>query len=280
MNRPNIERIRKIKVKNEGCDHKLSFSVDAEPAPDCEHGFPGDATRQQLNSLKTAIQALSADDQIAVKFELEKSGKTPSNRQDQIDVLKLFIETVETIDNSSFLTEMKEKGTKVEFQLFTANFEAELSGTREESLRAVLLSYRFLSQDNEFTSLRNMSAMLEEMDDVPPELLGQFTAIKTELNKEISNDTNVEDFGTAIVGLTNLPPISKYQLYDTFLYGLYAHANPTKRRLILLWKQNGAVFESRKAEFFGQVLHLSGWLTQMKEVVQQIHDQLPENTQN
>lgn len=280
MNRPNIDRIRKIKVKNEGCDHTLSFSVDAEPAADCEHGFPGQQTRQHLLNLNTAIQELSANDQISVKFELEQSGKTPKNRQDQIDVLRLFIETVETIDSSTFLKEMIEKGTQVEVQLFTDNFDAARSGTREESLRAVILSYRFFSQDNEFTSLRNMSAMLKEMENVPGDLLAKFAAIKVELNKELAKDTMVQDMSTAIVGLSNLPPISKYELYDTFLYGLYAHANPEKRRLISSWQQNGAVFESRKVEFFEQVLHLSGWLTNLKEVVQEIHDQLPENAKS
>ena len=187
------------------------------------------------------------------------------------------METVETIDNSSFLKEMKDKGTNVEVQLFTDNFDAKLSGTREESLRAVLLSYRFFSQDNEFTSLRNMSAMLSAMDDVPPDLVKRFDAIKAELNKEIAKDEYAQDAGTAITGLTDLPAVSKYELYDTFLYGLYAHANPAKRRSIATWQQNGALFETRKAVFFDQVLKLASWLTQMKEVVKEVQVHLPEN---
>ena len=105
----------------------------------------------------------------------------------------------------------------------------------------------------------------------------RFNAIKVELNKEIAKDEYAEDAGTAITGLTDLPAISKYELYDTFLYGLYAHANPAKRRSIATWQLNGALFETRKAVFFGQVLQLASWLTQMKEVVKEIHDQLPEN---
>lgn len=157
------------------------------------------------------------------------------------DVLEIFIESVEELLDSHFLTEVKADGVSTEFKWSqTAGFLTQRTGPKRDSVKAFLLTLRFFVQNNEPTSFCRMEQTIDSLD-IDSGLKERFRTLRHRLNSYLDKPPTVTfpcDSGAG----------TRRQVFDAFLYGIFAHANPKKRRRVKAWEEQ-LFFDDIRAQF-------------------------------
>jgi hypothetical protein len=178
------------------------------------------------------------------------------------DILNIFIESVDELLNSTFLNQVVNLGIITNFTWNQNGFlQSDRVGPELEAVKAFILTIRFFCQDNEKTSLRNMDSMIAAMQ-VPQNLKDDFTNIRAQLNAYLDSLPEIafEEGGA---------PLNRRNIFDTFLYGKFAHANRAKRNLLRTWQQR-ADFEDRRAIFDRILLEFVLLLNRLSSVCKNI----------
>jgi hypothetical protein len=143
------------------------------------------------------------------------------------EVLEIFIETVDELQTSEFARQVK-KGVRVGLLAGQGVVISQCVGPEREAVKAFLLTLRFFGQDNDVTSLRNMAARVATLN-VVQDLKDEFSRSRDNFNDFLDGPLHIPVPGAGAD--------TKRDVFDAFLYGIYAHANPDKRKKVKGWEQ-------------------------------------------
>lgn len=178
------------------------------------------------------------------------------------DILNIFIDSVDELLQSNFLNQVVENGIVTNYTWNQDGFlSIQRGGPELEAVKAFILTIRFFCQNNERTSLSNMDNMISQMN-IPQDLKDDFANSRQAFNTYLDSLPSIqfEESGN---------PINRRQIFETFLYGKFAHANRTKRNLLLTWQQRPD-FEDRRAIFDRILLQFVLFLKDLSTVCKEI----------
>lgn len=157
------------------------------------------------------------------------------------EVLEIFIESVDELLKSQFLSQANVGGVSTSLSWSQeGGLVAHRSGPERETAKAFILTLRFFCQNNEPTSLCNMEDRVSGLK------------IDTQM-KEIFRKSR-SNFNAFLNGqpLVKFPPgigaDTRREIFNSFLYGVFAHANPRYRRQVKAW-ENEPFYEDVQAQF-------------------------------
>ena len=141
---------------------------------------------------------------------MRKSALTSSQKQKAIEALTLFNQKADRLLNSGFLRHLSINGLKVTFRIFAHGGEAVESNLPDQELvEAFALNARFLRQDNERGSIRNLAQVYKILP-IPIKLKRQFEWTRKRLNEHFARSGSLH-----IVGEN----LTYRNIFETFMYG-------------------------------------------------------------
>jgi len=126
----------------------------------------------------------------------------------------------------------------------------EIRDLDEEPLKAFLLTARLLTQDNDGVSIRKIAAIFDARVSQRHPLWQEFNAYRSGLNQFL--DKRHDEL-----------PETYRELFETFLYGHYAHLNDQKEVVYQEWLKDELSFLKRKQLF---VLILSVLFSHVRDI--------------
>lgn len=179
---------------------------------------------------------------------------TTSAKYSNRDVLEIFIETVDELQLSEFAKQIK-KGVRVGLLAGQGVIISQCAGPEREAVKAFLLTLRFFRQNNEVTSLRNMAQLIDDLN-VNQDLKDEFHASRNNFNKFLDDPLHVPVQG---VGAD-----TKRDVFESFLYGIYAHATPDHRQRVKGWEKM-SFYGDLEAQFYIIAANFMAATTKMAE---------------
>ena len=168
--------------------------------------------------------------------------KNNVDKPDPIAALNLFNEKVEKLIDSRFIKHIQKNGLKVSVNA-SVNEGVKISDTLpdQEAIDAFVLTIRFFIQDNESTSLRNMADIYNEIP-LSLDIKDNFNSARGKLNSYLDREPTISLKWKG-------KNLTKREIFDTFIYGGLAHANPKKKIDFDAWMQNQYLAKLIAAEF-------------------------------
>ena len=133
--------------------------------------------------------------------------------------LDLFCEKVDELAAGDLFRRGEQIGAVVEFRL-DKGWDGVFVGPREAAIREAVLTLRLFMQDNDAISLRHIRATLTLLP-TQPQLAERFSAQCEALNRYLDSETHL--------AVEDARQLSHRDILHTFVYGTYAHLNPTHR---------------------------------------------------
>ena len=155
-----------------------------------------------------------------------------------VAVLSLFNEKSDKLESLSFTEKIAHSGVTISGKLGKP-VQAERQGPDDESIDAFVLTMRYFVQDNEPTSFRHMAELYSKLS-VTPDLVQKFNDARTKTNAGLDKSTPVN---------LNNEVLTYRAVFDTFLWGGLAHANPKKKARYDVWAKNPILFPLLQNEF-------------------------------
>ena len=152
--------------------------------------------------------------------------------------LLLFNEKADKLEDLSFTKELENSGVTISGKLGQP-VQAQRHGPDDESIDAFVLTMRFFVQDNEITSFRNMADLYAQLP-VNPDLIQQFNDARDKTNSSLDSLTPIK---------LNNASLTYRTIFEVFLWGGLAHANPKKKTIYDSWAQNSILFPLLQNEF-------------------------------
>jgi hypothetical protein len=157
------------------------------------------------------------------------------------EVLQIFIESVEELLDSDFLSQTQAGGISNQFKWSQeSGFLSERTGPKHDAVKAFLLTLRFFRQNNEPTSLCKMEDRVDGLN-IDAELKERFRTSKHKFNSFLDKPPSVSFPAGSGAG-------TRRQIFEAFLYGIFAHANPKHRRRVKAW-EGQPYFDDIRAQF-------------------------------
>ncbi len=173
-----------------------------------------------------------------------------------------FDKKVQELLDSRYLKSAQNTG--IQFN-FSWNENTGVDQTRvapdEESIKAFLLTLRFFVQNNERMSIYNISKIVDDLN-INSGSKSKFQNARLELNTYLDNPSNVHITFNKIV-------LTLGEIFMTFLYGLYAHENEEKAKLLETWKMAG-IYPLARTEFDNTVLDILDLLSVMRSATNEM----------
>lgn len=174
------------------------------------------------------------------------------------EVLEIFVESVEELLHSDFITQVRNGGISSTITWADGRgLVAARTGPRREAIKACLLTLRFFCQNNASTSLCNME---DRVADLPID-----AQLKENSRKSRANFNSMLDAPPSIGFPDGAGADTRRDVFNAFLYGIFAHANPKHRRAVKQW-QAQPWFVDVEAEFDRVVLEFLRALSSMATV--------------
>ena len=152
------------------------------------------------------------------------------------EVLKQFIERAKLLGASSYL-ETARSG-KIDLRPTEGRLDPQFpGGPSREQLESFVVRLRFFIQDNEPTSLRNISKLLKDDPSVPEQLIDDVDAVRNDLQAAFNSLPPIR-----VSSKADPDPPTWGEIWDVFIYGELAHANKVKRERYERWMQHGPSF--------------------------------------
>jgi uncharacterized protein YjiS (DUF1127 family) len=171
--------------------------------------------------------------------------------------LQLFNEKADKLESLSFTKQIfsERSGVKASYRQGEP-LRVERYGPKDEALDAFVLTLRFFIQNNESSSFANLAQVYDQL---PPNLeeVEAFRAARAELNELLDETTMVwiEDRG-----------LTRREIYEVFLWGGLAHANPEKKRKYDEWSKIPFFFELVQNEFVLTLAQVLGVIFRVREL--------------
>ena len=178
------------------------------------------------------------------------------------EILENFVESVDELLSSDYLKQAKAVGVGTSFSIMKdIGWVTGKSAPDRESLKAAILTIRFFCQDNEPTSLHNMDTLIASLP-VTQTFKDRFSTSRAEFKKHLQSKPTFP-----------FPPESKAEtkgaVFDTFIYGEFAHAKPEKKRRVKAWEAE-PFFGDLCSEFDLTLLNFISCLSVMRRIVAEI----------
>lgn len=146
-----------------------------------------------------------------------------------IEGLRLFNEKEDKLFRLSFVKTVFETNTGVKISgniTDKGNWQATSSrkGPNEEAIDAFVLTFRYFIQDNEKSSLRNLSKYYE-IAPIDEESKKQFKKIRKKINDFLDKPAD-------IVFKFNNKKLTRREILDTFIYGGLSHSNDKGKKVL------------------------------------------------
>jgi hypothetical protein len=196
------------------------------------------------------------------------------NRRELREPLLLFNEKATKLLNSSFVQALLKPNTGFKIsgeQQDDGSFRilTEVRGPSQESIDSFILTFRFFIQDNEATSLSNISKLYEDPM-VESEYRNRFISARKEVN-DLLNSPN-----TLNVIIDDARPTNR-EIMETFIYGGLAHANRAKKKVYDEWMSFppiGGLLTTCFTMILGRVLEALKYIADLNnEVLQSLIDE-------
>ena len=157
--------------------------------------------------------------------------------------LSLFNEKFEELSKTGFYQNWNGKKLSFSFSFTENKVDQEIPS--DDEIKAFILTLRFFIQDNEPSSLRNLAAHYETLS-IPKEMVSDFQQSRKMLNDYLKSNTNF--------GAEGKPLYTYKQIFESYIYGHYAHSNTDKRAQIKKWEES-ILTKSHSKFFFITVLY-------------------------
>lgn len=180
------------------------------------------------------------------------------DKTEVISILKLFNEKVDKLIKSRFVKHIQEnKGMKVSIRSSIGekvNISHNLPD--QDAIDAFVLTIRFFIQDNESTSLRNMTKLYDDIT-VSSSIKDDFNWVRNKLNSELNKNS-----------MFNLQhkQLSRGEIFDTFIYGGLAHANKEKKEDFDKWMSIEPLAAFVVAEFNNVLIYFLDCIAYVRKV--------------
>jgi hypothetical protein len=178
------------------------------------------------------------------------------------EVLEIFVESADELLGSRFLAQAKTGGISTCLSWSQAGgLVAQRTGPEQEAVKAFLLTLRFFCQNNEPTSLCNMedriSALAIDAD------------FKDKFRKSRANFNTFLDAQPSVGFPAGSGADTRRGIFNTFVYGIFAHAKPKYRRQVKTWESQ-PYYQDVQAQFDLILLSFLAALAVMANVCRQV----------
>lgn len=187
---------------------------------------------------------------------MSKASTISSQTQKAIEALTLFNEKTDKLVSSGFLRYLSENGLKVTFRLVGEGESVESTLPDQESVEAFVLNIRFLIQDNEICSIRNLAELYRTLP-LPVELRKEFDSTRNELQKYFASTGSLHISGE---------DLTYGNVFDTFIYGYLVHTNPPKREIYDRWMKREPIAAHLKLEFYSCLVNFLNCILRMRKI--------------
>ena len=178
------------------------------------------------------------------------------------EVLDLFVESVDELLASKYIMQARAGGVGSSIAFLKGlGVVMGRSGPDREYVKAVLLTLRFFNQDNEPTSLRNMNSRVQGLP-IDQILKDRFSKARDNFNHHLKHNP-------AITYPAGIGADTNGDIFDTFLYGEFAHKNPDKKRRVEAWEKE-PYFNNLRSQFDLTLLVFIAAVSVMRNVVVEI----------
>ena len=144
-------------------------------------------------------------------------------------VLQKFVERSTLLGQSSYLVTAKDAKLK--------NWPPEFSGPDREQAESFVARLRFFIQNNESTSLENISKLLQGDPATPPQLFADVEAVRADLRTVFDSVPPIR-----VSSAADPNPPTWGEIWDVFVYGDLAHENKEKRKRFEAWRKHEPSF--------------------------------------
>lgn len=178
------------------------------------------------------------------------------------EVLEIFVESADELRDSRFLAQAKTGGVSTSLSWSGAGgLVAQRTGPEREAVKAFLLTLRFFCQNNEPTSLCNMENRISALA-IDADLKDNFRKFRANFNAFLDGQPSV-GFPAGSGADT------RRDIFNTFVYGVFAHANPNYRRQVKTW-EGQPYYHDVQAQFDLILLNFLAALAAMANVGRQV----------
>ncbi len=157
----------------------------------------------------------------------------------QLDDLREFVTQVGTMQKSRFGQRVLNKGS-ISYRTGGTIEGVEFVDFDEEDCRSFILSCRLLVQNNERTSIQNIWRIFSE-DIADQKWFVRINPQRWMLNNFLNQ--------TAMVTAPNRKTVTNQIVFDTFLWGHYAHLNRDHQARLRSWELDSRQFPALKVTF-------------------------------
>lgn len=183
---------------------------------------------------------------------------------EQIESLQIFVESAMELEASNFVVQARDGISTSMRQLGDRAVLLEWRVPEHEAMKALLLTIRFFCQDNE-TSIKKTADLIQGLD-VADALKDEFKAIREQFNKFLDAASQIT-FQPSVGADTNR------EIFNTFLYGCFAHANRERRRRVRAWEDQ-PYFNDLCAQFNVVLVHFVKAVGELKAVCAKVLTEL------
>ncbi|MFH1560557.1 MAG: hypothetical protein ABID84_04010 [Chloroflexota bacterium] len=155
-----------------------------------------------------------------------------------VTTLQLFNEKADKLERLSFTRSLENSGVTISARQ-DQPVQLQRYGPDDESIDAFVLTMRFFVQDNETTSFHNMAGLYARLP-VAADLAKKFNDARDKTNISLDKRTPIN--------LNNVD-LTYRAVFEVFLWGGLAHANPTKKRVYDSWVRDQILFSLLQNEF-------------------------------
>ncbi len=160
------------------------------------------------------------------------------NQNEAIKTLQLFNEKADKLEGLSFTRGLPDSGVTISGKLGEP-IKAQRLGPNDEAIDAFVLTIRFFVQDNETISFRNVADVYASIP-VTSDLVEKLNDARAKTNAGLDRQTNINLNGHVLTWR---------EIYEVFLWGGLAHANPKKKAVYDTWVPNPILFPLLQNEF-------------------------------
>jgi hypothetical protein len=171
------------------------------------------------------------------------------------DILRLFNEKAEKLERSAFTEFVRSETLGFTMQQKGDFVDIYVQGPHPELVDAFVLTLRFFVQDNEPTSLRRLDALYDTLP-IPGDLVVQTHEGRATLNRFLDETSHMIVAGKE---LTNR------QVFEVFLWGGLAHANPEKKQTFDAWAADDSLFPLMQMTFHQILVELFNFIAWQRE---------------
>jgi hypothetical protein len=180
----------------------------------------------------------------------------------ELRALRLFLEKEEKLWGFSYSQDIVNEPSG-----FTLNYDRDTGSTTTrkgpdgETIDAYVLTLRFFIQDNEPTSIRNMTKHIDSLYAkrlISDEQRASWGEKRDALNAFLDSETFLR---------VNGEPLTNRTILEVVVWGGYAHANESKKNQFDSWQMIDSLFQLAMNEFINVTGRINYWLHAVRRLV-------------